>query len=373
MPLGDRVPQTRKIAVLRANAIGDFVFSLPALDALRAAYPEAEITLLALAWHAEFLRDRSFPVDRVVVLPPIPGISAPAVPGEDGCAPEAFIEAMRAERFDLAIQLHGGGKASNPFVRTLGARVTAGLRAAGSAPLDRWMRYIYFHHEVMRYLEVVALVGAAPVTLEPHIAVTARDLAESAALVPPQTAYAVIHPGATDERRRWPSERYARLGDRLAAAGFLPVVTGDASEAHLVRRVAAAMRSAPLEAAGRLSLGGLAGLIAGTSVVIGNDTGPLHLACALDAPSVTLYWIGNLINGAPVTRQRHRAITSWQLDCPVCGVANVEVRCRHDLSFMDRVSYEEVEDQVLDVLACTAEARQTVPEPIVWANSASQR
>lgn len=373
MRLGDRIPETRKIAVLRANAIGDFVFSLPALDALRAAYPQAEITLLALAWHAEFLRDRPSPIDRVVVLPPIPGISARALPGEDGRAPEVFIEAMRAERFDLAIQLHGGGKASNPFVRTLGARVTAGLRAPGTAPLDRWVRYIYFHHEVLRYLEVVALVGAAPVTFEPHIAVTPGDLAESTALVPQETAYAVIHPGATDERRRWPAERYARLGDRLAAEGLLPVVTGDASEVHLIRRVAAAMRSAPVEAAGRLSLGGLAGLIAGASVVIGNDTGPLHLACALDTPSVTLHWIGNLVNGAPLTRHRHRAVTSWQLDCPVCGVANVEVRCRHDLSFIDRVSYEEVEDQVLDVLACTAEARQTLPELIVSANSASQR
>jgi ADP-heptose:LPS heptosyltransferase len=373
VPLGERVADARKIAVLRANAIGDFVFSLPAFDALRAAYPDAEITLLALAWHAEFLRDRPFSVDRVVVLPPIPGITAPAVNGEDGRAPEGFLEAMRAERFDLAIQLHGGGKASNPFVRTLGARVTAGMCAPGTVPLDRWMRYIYFHHEVMRYLEAVALVGAAPVTLEPKIAITARDLAESEALVPPGTPYAVIHPGATDERRRWAAARYARLGDRLAAAGFLPVITGDATETHLVRRVGSAMRSEPLEAAGRLSLGGLAGLIARASVVVGNDTGPLHLACALDAPSVTLLWIGNLINGAPLTRHRHRALGSWQIDCAVCGVANVEVRCRHDPSFMDRVSYEEVEDQVLDVLACTAEARQREPEAMACANNPSQR
>ncbi|HYZ15950.1 MAG TPA: glycosyltransferase family 9 protein, partial [Candidatus Acidoferrum sp.] len=299
--------------------------------------------------------------------------TAPPGSGADGDAPEAFVEAMRAERFDLAIQMHGGGKATNPFVRSLGARVTAGLCAAGSAPLDRWGRYIYFQHEVTRYLEVVALVGAAPVTIESRIEITPRDLAESTALVAPGTPYAVIHPGATDERRRWTPQRYARLGDRLAAEGLLPVITGDASEAHLVRRVAAAMRTAPLEAAGRLSLGGLAGLIHGASVVIGNDTGPLHLANALDAPSVTLYWIGNLINGAPITRHRHRAIGSWQIDCPVCGVANVDVRCRHDRSFLDRISYEEVEDQVLDVLACAAGARQRVPEAMVSANSASHR
>src|SRR5207248_9490209 len=48
-------PGVERIAVLRASALGDFIFCLPALDALRAAYPRAEIVLLALAWHAAFL------------------------------------------------------------------------------------------------------------------------------------------------------------------------------------------------------------------------------------------------------------------------------------------------------------------------------
>ena len=66
----ERVPGVRRIAVLRANAIGDFIFTLPALEALRAAYPQAEIVLLAKKWHAAFLRGRPGPVDRVVAVPP---------------------------------------------------------------------------------------------------------------------------------------------------------------------------------------------------------------------------------------------------------------------------------------------------------------
>src|SRR5512135_2339519 len=63
-----------KIAVLRSNAIGDFVFALPALASLRAAYPHAEIVLLALPWHRDFLRDRPGPIDRVEIVPRVPGV-----------------------------------------------------------------------------------------------------------------------------------------------------------------------------------------------------------------------------------------------------------------------------------------------------------
>jgi ADP-heptose:LPS heptosyltransferase len=357
--LGERVAGVRKIVVLRANAIGDLIFSLPALAALAAAYPKAELVLLARAWHAEFLGQRPSPVDRVIVLPPISGLSLPERPGEDYRPPAAFMDALRAERFDVAVQLHGGGKSSNPFLAQLGARLTAGLRAPGSAPLDRWVRYVYFQPEVFRYLEVAALLGAAPVVLEPEIAVTARDRAESERVVPAGTPFAVLHPGASDERRRWSSARYARLGDRLHAAGLRVVLSGDGSEAELVRTVAEAMRAPALAAAGALSLGGLAGLLARARIVVGNDTGPLHLARAVGTPSVTLYWAGNLINGAPVTRHLHRALSSWQLDCPRCGVANVAVRCPHQSSFLDRVAYEEVEEQVFDVLEVAADQAGT--------------
>src|SRR5258708_31084265 len=71
---GERVPGVRKIAVLRANALGDFILTLPALEALRAAYPHAEIVLLAKKWHAAFLANRPGPVDRVVVVPPYGGV-----------------------------------------------------------------------------------------------------------------------------------------------------------------------------------------------------------------------------------------------------------------------------------------------------------
>ena len=80
-PTPERLPDVRRIAVLRANALGDFIFTLPALDALRCAYPSAEIVLLGAPWHAKLWRDRPGPVDRVLVVPPAPGIRTPD-PGE---------------------------------------------------------------------------------------------------------------------------------------------------------------------------------------------------------------------------------------------------------------------------------------------------
>src|SRR5215217_832091 len=174
----------RKIAVLRANAIGDFLFTLPALEALRVAYPEAELVLLGQEWHAKFLAGRPGPIDRVEVVPATRGVGEPMDAVEDPEEQEAFFARMVEERFDLALQWHGGGRYSNPFVRRLGARLTVGSKTPDAVPLDRWVPYVYWQLEVLRYLEIGRLMGASPVVTAPRIAVTENDLAESYRVVP---------------------------------------------------------------------------------------------------------------------------------------------------------------------------------------------
>ncbi|HEU4325412.1 MAG TPA: glycosyltransferase family 9 protein, partial [Roseiflexaceae bacterium] len=246
LPLHPLVPDVRRIAVLRANALGDFLFALPALEALRAAYPTAEIVLLARQWHADFLAGRPGPINRVAVLPPIAGVSErPGVDtGDDQAAQARFFEAMRRERFDLALQMHGGGRSSNPVVLGLGARFTAGSRTPDAPALDRWLPYVLYQPEIMRYLEIAALVGAPPVVLEPRLLVTERDLAEAKVALPEDGPPLVaLHPGAGDGRRQWPAERFAAVGDALAAAGHRVVVTGTPPERPIVEQVLAAMRA----------------------------------------------------------------------------------------------------------------------------------
>src|SRR5205085_2482323 len=172
-----------------------------------------------------FFAGRPGPVDRVVVVLPARGVGEDNDFAEDRGLLARFFDAMVRERFDLAIQIHGGGRYSNPFLRRLGARLTAGLKTPDAAPLDRWVPYIYFQSEVLRYLEVVALVGATTCALEPRISVTAQDLAEVERVVPPAGGgvptplgpppLVALHPGATDPRRWWPADKFAAVGDAL--------------------------------------------------------------------------------------------------------------------------------------------------------------
>lgn len=358
---GALVPDVRRIAVLRANALGDYLFVVPALEALRAAYPAAEIVLLGDAWHAPFLAGRPGPVDRVEVVPRVPGVRG-GEPDPDEEV-DAWFARMAAERFDIALQLHGGGRYSNPFVCRLGARVTAGLRAPDAPPLDRWIAYVYYQPEVLRYLEAVTLVGAAPVVLDPRVAVTDADRAEArAALGPAGAPRVVLHPGATDPRRQWPPERFGAVARALGRRGLEVLVTGVPSEAPVLRAVDDAAGGAARIVMGGVSIGGLAALLEEAALLISNDTGPLHLARGVGTPTVGLYWIGNLINGGPLTRDLHRAAVSWRLTCPECGIdctgdrwpeRTAGQRCRHNPSFIDEVGVEEVLDYAEDLLCRT--------------------
>ncbi|HEX2299505.1 MAG TPA: glycosyltransferase family 9 protein [Pseudonocardiaceae bacterium] len=354
------VQEVARIVVLRANAVGDYLLSLPALHGLREAYPQARIVLAGAPWHARTLSCRPGPVDEVVVLPTVPrlaGLAPDAPPGEQL---PAFLAEMRRRRFDLAVQLHGGGAAANPLVREFGARLTAGLRARDAAPLDRWVPYRFYQPEVARALEVVALVGARHPVDPVRFAVTAADRAKTGPYLPTSngTPLVALHPGASDERRRWPAERFAALGDALAACGAAVLVTGTAAETDLVTTVTGRMRAAALPLAGAFDLGGLAACYERCALVVSNDTGPRHLAEAVGTPTVGLFWCGNAINAAPATRSAHRVLLSWTLQCPQCGADCTRDLyphrhgdgCTHRCSFVTDIPVAEAIAESVDLL-----------------------
>ena len=350
-----KIDSVRKIAVLRANALGDYIFAQPALAAVRAAYPEAQITLLGKAWHKGFLEGRPGPVDRVIPIPRYKGVGEDDTwdtpTAEEQAAIDRFFDHASAERFDLALQMHGGGGNSNPFVTRLGARVTAGLRAPGAPPLDRWVTYYYWQHEVMRLLEVAALVVAPPVNIEPQITVTPRDLRESCQAVPDGSEpLAVLHPGASDPRRRWSAERFARVADALVKAGCRVALVGIPDERPVVDSVLEAMEEPAMDLCERLTLHGLTGLLSRAAVVVANDSGPRHLAEAVGAATVGIFWCGNVINAGPAFRAKHRPHLSWTLHCPQCGRNTIHEGCDHRVSFVDEVRVEEVVESAMELL-----------------------
>jgi len=364
---GPRIGGIERIGVIRASALGDLVQALPAFDALRAAYPDAELVLVGTPTHEALLARRPGPVDRVIPLPVgavwhigralarSRGASVPDV--AEGMPPDIrpghILGMLRAQRFDLVLQLHGGGRESNPVALALDARITVGSADEGAPPLDRTVPFVHYQSETFRALEVVGLVGAAPVTLEPRLTVTPPDREAAASVLPARPApFAVLHPGASDPRRRWAPDRFALVGDALAERGLGVAITGSGpDEAAIAADIRSAMRHESLDLVDRLSIPALVGVLERARIVVANDTGPLHLAAAVGTPTVGIYWFGNLITGGPPFRRRTRAVVAWQPTCPFCGADATETRgCDHAVSFVDQVPVARVVELAGDLL-----------------------
>lgn len=354
----------RKIAVVKPSALGDFIFTLPALTALRETFPEAEIVYLGKKWHEEFLAQRDSPIDRVVIVPAVAGVGEVASYRPDTVFLSTFFTKMQEEKFDLAIQLHGGGKYSNPFTKQLGARMTIGTRTPEAEELDKTISYEYYQNEYLRWLEVVGLVGARTTSIMPHFRATAKDIAEvEQVLGQDKQPFVVLHPGATDHKRRWPAERFAAVGDHFSEKGYRIFVTGSGDEEEAVMHVIKGMRRPGESLYNKLSLNALTGLLSLTDLLVSNDTGPLHLTTALGQKTIGIYWCGNIINAAPPFRTDHVSLSSWTVICPLCGencasgypFEHTLSTCQHTTSFVTGVSVTDV-IQAGDVLLGEAAA-----------------
>src|SRR5439155_7340875 len=180
------------------------------------------------------------------------------------------LAAARARRYDLALQMHGDGNVSNGFVADLGAAVSLGYRRGDDDRLTVALPYDPGEHEVLRWLRLVATLGAPTGDTRLECPTTPFDRARAAALlaaVPPATGPLVgLHPGAKGAARRWPAERFAALADALVErCGARIVLTGGADERAVTAAVRGAMRSpATREAfdlAGETDLGAFAAVV----------------------------------------------------------------------------------------------------------------
>lgn len=355
------VENVRRIAVLRANGIGDYVTSEPALTALRAAYPDAELTLLGARHHRALVEGRPGPCDRFVAVPLMPGVRAGHGPDAGADEVEAFFAEQQSYGYDLAVQMHGGGRFSNPVVRRLGARVTAGAATVDAEPLDREVPYSFNQHEVLRWLDVAAACGAPAVRRQPRLHATAAEVAEAdevlahhgierggAAAGPRIVA---VHPGATDPRRRWPVERLVEVATALPEAQVL--LLGGPDERPLTEaavRAAAELGRPVTDLTAATGLTGLLGLLARSDLFLGNDSGPRHLAEALGTPTVAVFSNANLADVAPLSRAWHRIAVSWASRCAACR-APVQQACGHEATALGDVPAGEVRELARELWA----------------------
>jgi ADP-heptose:LPS heptosyltransferase len=347
-----KVKDVKKIAVLRAGALGDFIVTLPALKAIRAAYPDGEIVILGKPWHKKFLLKNRTPADRVIVVPVIKGVRDELHEVEDAGSTEAFFEQVKQEQFDIAINFQGNGIPANPFIKRLNAKLTVGLTSEYAEKLDRSLNFYYYQSEVIRYLEVVKLIGAYTSDIEPQINILQQDEEEIEGFIRSlnNKPFIVLQPCAVDIRRMWPLENYPLLADKLKQTNIEVVFTGSEEDKNAVDDIITSMKESAINICG-FSVGGLTALLSKAALVIGADTGPLHLASAVNTPTIGIYWAPNLINWGPVTRGIHRPVVSWNMACPLCGIIpndpypfEPRTNCNHAISFVRDITVQQVLD-----------------------------
>ena len=316
----------REVLVLRLDRIGDVLMSLPALADLRTALPGARIRLAVGRWSSEIAR--SAPVDEVLLW----SASWAGRADEGAERPLALARkavALRARRPDLAIDLQGDVRALL-LMRLSGARVRAGYANTGGASL---LTHVVPLDETVSWPEqnrraVASILGAPPRAeridpLAPADRERAGELLASLGLGS-QRPLVGVHPSGGRLVKQWEVARWGALAARLQRDfGATVLVTGSAADAPLARAMAAHLQPAPVDLTGRLSVREMMALVERLDMFLSPDTGPMHMACAVGTPSVSVFGPSDPLryfsggSGAPGTRH---VVVREELWCSPCNL-----------------------------------------------------
>jgi lipopolysaccharide heptosyltransferase I len=272
--------------LVRLSAIGDVIHTLPALAALRGA-----------GWEVDWLSEPASAIlleDNPALRRRIP--APPAKAFRLGPAREA-LAALRRARYDVALEVQGLWK-SAAWARLSGARRVVGWerrfrREPASALLLGETRRVpdAAVHVIDKNLSLLSAVGIEaaglrefPLPVAPEA--TARVDEALGSLGP--GPFALLIPGGGWQNKLWPAERHGELARSLGRRGLRALVAWGPGERPLAERVAAASGGAAAPCF-ETTLLELAAVARRAALVVGADTGPLHLACAVSAPVVGLY------------------------------------------------------------------------------------
>lgn len=348
---GGCLPERPRILVVRPDHLGDVLFSGPALRLLRAVFPQAHMTALVGPWGEAAIR-RVADLDEVLTCE-FPGFTRQAKGSLLGPYRLLWREARRLRGFDLAVVLrfdHWWG-AMLAYIARIPRRW--GDDIAECRPfLTTAVPYAPGHHEVeqgLRLLQGACRVEGVPcptVGSELRFAITEEEEAFAERYVAGSGGILVaIHAGAGAPVKLWPAERYAQVADALAGRwGARILLTGSRGELGLAWSVAAAMRAEAFVVAGETTVGQLAALFSRCVLVVGADSGPLHLAVAVGTPTVHLYGPVSPARFGPWAPGReawHRVIVSPR-GCVPCNRLDYAERELAEHSCMAEIATEAV-------------------------------
>ena len=336
-----------RVLIVRTDRIGDVILSTPVIRALRAARPDAHLAMMVRPAHRELVEGN-------------PDLNEIILYDKDGAEKSwagslRFAAGLRARKFDTAIVLHSTN-------RVVLISWLAGIpRRIGYARRLSWLLtdavpYVKpagDRHELEYNLDLLKPLGIESKERALFVPTTREQETKVAAFLREQgingdSLLIALHPGASCPSKRWPAERFAAVADRLIEQhGVRIVVVTGPEEAATGEKVIRAMRHPAIPAFGKLSLGELACLFKKTRCLVSNDSGPVHLACAVGTPVVSIFgrWGGGL------------SPTRWGPTGPNSMVLHHDVGCRPCLAHrcpigfvcLESISVEEVEAAVAHV------------------------
>jgi len=269
------------ILIVRLGALGDVVHAVPAVAALRKAYPAARIDWLVEARHRAIV-DLVTAVDRVVVLERA---------SWDGWT--SAIRELRTTSYDVAIDLQGLMK-SAVFARASGAARVVGfsiwhLREKTARPFYTTTAEPEMTHVIRKNLQLLRAVGVHDDEIRFPLSTPPSAALDRVRLQIGDRGFALINPGAAWPNKRWPPERFGEIASFLSdATGVLPFVLWGPGEESLAQSVVAES-SGVARLAPPTTIADLVALSRAAALVVSGDTGPLHIATAVGTPTVGLF------------------------------------------------------------------------------------
>lgn len=296
---GGAVPP-KSLLVVRLGAMGDVIHTIPAVAALRNAFPEMQIGWVIEQRWAELLcakgaplsgrRNQSRPLVDFVHLVDTKLWRKSPLSADTRSALMKVRRELRNQHYEVAIDFQGALK-SALMARLAGARNIVGMKN----PREQPARLFYTHdvkvagaHIVEQNQSLAEAVVDRPLANCPASLPQDDQAEESAAkLVPPGERFAILNPGAGWGAKQWPPERYGEVARALANVGITPLINFGPGEEELAKTAANASNGAGRKIS--CSLGEVIALTRRASLFIGGDTGPMHLAAALRVPVVAIF------------------------------------------------------------------------------------
>jgi lipopolysaccharide heptosyltransferase I len=363
-----------KILLIKLSAVGDVIHTIPVLNKLRRRYPAAQLDWLVTPAIGELLRHHPA-ITNVIEFArddwsgpwrPAPFISYARLAAE-----------LRRTGYDLVVDMHGQFRTAI-FTLATGAPVRIGFdrprarvwdasprtfpqearkHAWQGAREGSWLAYTHHIpvptldlHAVDRYLNVGPLLGLDDGAADFSFSIPREATNRVDALMDYYGAankkLAVLAPGTIWETKEWRSDGFADVARYFLANGFAVTVIGAGRERAVCEAV---VRLAPgaVNLAGETTLSELAALIRRSTISVTNDSGPMHLAVAVDRPVVSVFgptdpiWIGPY--------GRADAVLQASLACSPCYLRQLS-NCRHAHACMQNVSAAAVIERVDSIL-----------------------